>query len=200
MGETGVPWMSAGRAAAEDRRHGAGLRVTPRGPRARAGRGRVVEMGGRLWCSGGRRRVLDGPELGAMSPPCGGPLGEGAGLWLSCAPEQPTMRTLGVQFGLSDHRLRQALDRGGVGVEERKAASRRSRPSAARTWEREERPATPRQQEALTWARGRVLRVERLKARLAQAEVEMENAVARALEVGMPVEAVTLRDRVGGQG
>ena len=61
-------------------------------------------------------------------------------------------------------------------------------------------PATPRQQEALTWARGRVLRVERLKARLAQAEVEMENAVARALEVGMPVEAVTLRDRVGGQG
>ncbi|MEV7498807.1 hypothetical protein [Micrococcus luteus] len=42
--------------------------------------------------------------------------------------------------------------------------------------------------------------MERLKARLAQAEVEMENAVARALEVGMPVEAVTLRDRVGGQG
>ena len=110
------------------------------------------------------------------------------------------MRTLGVQFGLSDHRLRQALDRGGAGVEERKAASRRSRPSAARTWEREERPATPRQQEALTWARGRVLRVERLKARLAQAEVEMENAVARALEVGMPVEAVTLRDRAGEQG
>ncbi|WP_126860951.1 hypothetical protein [Micrococcus sp. HSID17245] len=80
MGETGVPWMSAGRAAAEGRRHGAGLRVTPRGPRARAGRGRVVEMGGRLWCSGGRRRVLDGPELGAMSPPCGGPRGEGVGL------------------------------------------------------------------------------------------------------------------------
>ena len=35
---------------------------------------------------------------------------------------------------------------------------------------------------------------------LAQAEMEMENAVARAVEVGMPVEAVTLRDRVGGQG
>lgn len=64
-------------------------------------------------------------------------------------------------------RLQITMDRGGVGVEERKAASRRSRPSAARTWEREERPATPRQQEALTWARGRVLRVERLKARLA---------------------------------
>ena len=43
-----MPWMSAGRAAAEGRRHGAGLRVTPGGPRARAGRGRVVEMGGRL--------------------------------------------------------------------------------------------------------------------------------------------------------
>lgn len=38
-----MPWMSSGRAAAEGRRHGANLRVTPRGPRARAGRGRVVE-------------------------------------------------------------------------------------------------------------------------------------------------------------
>ena len=43
MWETGVPWMSAGRAAAEGRRHGAGLRITPRGPRARAERGRVAE-------------------------------------------------------------------------------------------------------------------------------------------------------------